>query len=264
VGANRRVTLFESESQYREKATIWRVFSLLPLYGNLAGGRIWRWFAVNIPMDLGTGGQFTSDIDILARLYDFPRSEEWIYRTWEVKVSLLCKDGAARSLKSGKIERTINQLRVYRDFGSPDVSLMDIYLCESGFMSRNVFPLTAIRDTIIAKIAELSKDGFGYQLLPFEHGKDGKVDVGLLAMGPNEMNPLQTTFNILPARQLGPRGPFARLVHRIDQFFEQSPDRSHNHLKQSAFCRDCRTLQLIKMKDEHRCPSCRDDLILQS
>ena len=215
-------------------------------------------------MDLGTGGQFTSDIDILARLYDFPCSEEWIYRTWEVKVSLLCKDGTARSLKSGKIGRATNQLRVYRDFGSPDVSLLDIYLCESGFMSHNVFPPASIEDTIFAKIAELSKDGFGYQLLPFEHGKDGEVDVGLLAIHPNEMDPLQTTFNVLPARQLGPRDSFARLVRRIDQFFEGSGDPSHNVMKQIVFCRDCRTLQLIKMKDEHRCPSCSDDLIRQS
>jgi len=215
-------------------------------------------------MDLGTGGRFTSDIDILARLSDFPRSEEWIYRTWEVKVSLLCKDGTARSLKSGKIERTINQLRVYRAFGSPDVSLLDIYLCESGFMGHNEFPPVSTRDTIIAKIAELSEDGFGYQLLPFEHGKDGEVDVGLLAMGPNEKNPLQTAFNILPARQLGPGDPFARLVRRIDQFCEQSPDPSQNILKQIVFCRDCRTLQWIKMKDEHTCPGCGDDLIRQS
>ncbi|MCJ7791003.1 MAG: hypothetical protein MUP49_01085, partial [Dehalococcoidia bacterium] len=80
---------------------------------------MWRWFAINIPMDLGTGGEFTSDIDILARLSDFPHSKEWIYRTWEVKVSLICKDGTARSLKAGKIERTIKQLKAYRDFGSP-------------------------------------------------------------------------------------------------------------------------------------------------
>jgi len=257
------VTLFESESQYREKATIWRVFSLLPLYAALAGGHIWRWFAINIPMYLGTGGEFTSDIDILARLYDFPRSQEWIYRTWEVKVSLLSKDGTARSLKSGKITRTIKQLRAYREFGSPDVSLLDIYLCEAGFMSQNVFPPSSLKDAITAKIAELSEDGFGYQLLPFEHGKDGDVDVGLLAISPNG-NPLLTTFNILPAFPFRPRDPFARLVHRIDQFFEQLPDRSHNHNKQIVFCRDCRRLQLISMREGYTCPNCQSNLILQS
>jgi hypothetical protein len=45
------MTLFESDSQYREKLTIWRVLSSLPLYGSLAEGHIWRWFAINIPMD---------------------------------------------------------------------------------------------------------------------------------------------------------------------------------------------------------------------
>src|SRR5256885_11005672 len=134
------MTLFESQSQYREKATIWRVFSLLPLYAALAGGRVWRWFAINIPMDLGTGGAFTSDIDILARLHNFPLSKEWVYRTWEVKVSLLCKDGTARSLKSGKVGRTMTQLRSYRKFGSPDVSLLDIYLCEAGVMGPHRVP----------------------------------------------------------------------------------------------------------------------------
>jgi hypothetical protein len=73
------VTLFESESQYREKATIWRIFSLLPLFSFLAGGHVWRWFAINIPMDLGTGGKFDGEIDIIARLYNFPRSRDWFY-----------------------------------------------------------------------------------------------------------------------------------------------------------------------------------------
>src|SRR5437879_1144149 len=120
------MTLFESDSQYREKATIWRVFSLLPLFGPLAGGRVWRWFAINFPMDLGTGGKFASDIDILARLYDYPRSRDWLYKAWEVKVGLLCKDGTGRSLKAGKTGRTMTQLKAYREFGSPAVSLLDV------------------------------------------------------------------------------------------------------------------------------------------
>lgn len=225
---------------------------------------MWRWFAINIPMDLGTGGEFTSDIDILARLSDFPRSQEWIYRTWEVKVSLLCKDGTARSLKSGKIERTITQLETYREFGSPDVSLLDIYICEAGFMRHNVFPPSSLKNAITAKIAELNKDGFGYQILPFEHGKDRDGDVGLLAMSPKGMSPLQTTFNVLPAFPFRPRDPFASLADRISQFFEQLPDRSRNHFKQIVFCRECRRLQLIRMRDEYTCPNCQSNLILQS
>lgn len=255
------VTLFDSESQFREKATIWRVFSLLPLYGALAGGRIWRWFAINMPMDLGTGGEFTSDIDIVARLSTIPPSQEWVYRTWEVKVSLIHKDGTASSLKIGKIARTITQLTAYREFGSSDVSLLDIYICEAGF---NFFPPSSLQEVITRKIAELSKDGFGYQLLPFGHGKDKDGDIGLHAFMPTR-NPLQTTFNVLPAVASRPREPFSRLVGHIDQFFESA---SPNHLKsyghQIVFCRSCRQLQIISMRNTHICPNCQSDLISQS
>jgi NADPH-dependent 2,4-dienoyl-CoA reductase/sulfur reductase-like enzyme len=78
----------------------------------------------------GTGGKFTSDVDVLARLYEFLRSREWIYKTWEVKVSLLYKDGTARSLKGGETKRTLQQLQAYRHFGSPDVSLLDVYIAK--------------------------------------------------------------------------------------------------------------------------------------
>lgn len=242
---------------------MWRVFSLLPLYGPLAGGRVWRWFAVNIPMDLGTGGRFTSDIDILACLRNFPRSKEWIYRTWEAKVSLLCKDGTVRSLKSGKMSRTMTQLRAYREFGSPDVSLLDIYICEADFMGRNAFPPSILNDSIFTKRAKLSRDGFGYQLLPFEHGKDGDTDVGLLAMS-QERNPINTTFNFLPAVVSGTREPFSRLTDRINEFFKQTPDRQRKSFNQIVFCRECRRLQLICMRDEYTCPTCQGDLVVQS
>jgi hypothetical protein len=258
------MTLFEAQSQYRERETIWRVFSLLPLYASLAGGRLWRWFAVNIPMDLGTGGAFTSDMDIIARLSDFPRSKEWVYKTWEVKVGLLSKDGTGRSLKLGKIRRTKTQLNAYREFGSPEVSLLDIYVCETGFMGRNTFPPPSLNETISSKLAELSPDGFGYQLLPFEHGRDENGDdIGLSALR-IRLSPLQTTVNLVPAVEDRPREPFLRLADRLSAFFEQSADRPRKHSNQIVFCRECRQLQLICMRDEQACPTCRGNLAIQS
>jgi hypothetical protein len=115
------MTLFETPSQFREKAAICRIFELLPLQSPLAEGHVFRWFALNIPMDLGTGGSFTSDMDIIACLCPLPKyvsgpsypphSDGYIYKTWEVKVSLLAKDGTPRSLKSGKTASTIRQLK---------------------------------------------------------------------------------------------------------------------------------------------------------
>jgi hypothetical protein len=255
------MTLFESESQYREKATLWRIFSMLPLYAALAGGQVWRWFAINIPMDLGAGGIFTSDIDVIARLHDFPRSREWFYRTWEVKVSLLHKDGSASSLKSGKMARTMTQLRAYRRFGSPDVSLLDVYICEAGFMSGNTFPPSSLNGTISNKLAELSKDRFGYQLLPFEHSGNDDSDLILLS---KVGNPLQTTFNMLRPIKSGAEEPFSRLMDRINDFFEAVPERPRKSFSQIVFCRNCRELQLIRMRENHTCPSCQSDLIVQS
>jgi hypothetical protein len=258
------MTLFETESQYRERETIWRVFSLLPLYASLAGGRVWRWFAINTPMDLGTGGAFTSDIDIIARLNDFPRSKEWLYKTWEVKVGLLFKDGTGRSLKIGKIRRTKTQLNAYKEFGSPHVSLLDIYICEAGFLEANTFPPPVLHETISSKLDEMRQDGFGYQLLPFEHGRDENGDDIGLSVLRSDQNPLQTTFNLVPAVAEGPRQPFLRLADRLNTFFEQTGDRPRKHFNQIVYCRVCRQLHLICMKDEHTCPACQSDLVIQS
>jgi hypothetical protein len=213
-------------------------------------------------MDLGSGGAFTSDIDIIARLHDFPKSQQWLYKTWEVKVSLLCKDGTARSLKRGKLPRTLTQLTAYKDFGCPAVSLLDVYVCEAGFMRGNAFPPDSLKSNVSSKIDDLRRRGFGYQLLPFEHGEDGADDVGLIAMH-SALNPLQTTFNLLPAVSEGPRQPFSRLAERLSEFFESAPDRPRKSFNQIVFCKDCRQLQLISMKDEHNCRACQADLIVQ-
>lgn len=257
------MTLFESESQYREKATIWRTFSMLPLFSFLAQGHIWRWFAINIPMDLGTGGRFTSDIDIIARLNNHPRSPDWFYRTWEVKVSLLNRDGKARSLKRGKTGKVMNQLRAYRDFGAPEVSLLDIVLCEAGCLKANPFPTQDLFDAVATKLPELHKDRFGYHLLPFEHGRDADRDIGLSTIR-HEDRPMRPDFHFLRPAVTNPQEGFVRLTGRLDEFFEAAEDRQSKHFHQIVFCRECRQLQLIRMREHWACPICGDDLIAQS
>jgi hypothetical protein len=159
------MTLYNTDPQYREEATQWKVFSMLPLYVPLAGGRILRWFAVNLPMDLGTGGHFTSDIDILAKLRN-PRGA-WVYLALEVKVALLARDGSVRSLKESKSKSLLRQLKAYRAFGCPDVSLLDVYICESGFLQAQRFPTPDVHRVAGTRVAALDEHGFGYALLPF-------------------------------------------------------------------------------------------------
>jgi hypothetical protein len=262
------MVLFESESQYREKATIWRIFSLLPLYAPLADGHIWRWFAVNIPMDLGTGGEFTSDIDVLARLRNNPPDDGWFYRAWEVKVSLIHEDGTCRSLKAGrkKVGKVKNQLSTYRKFGCPHVSLLDAYICETGYLRKYEFPPDRLVRAVREKLGELHAERFGYQLLPFEHDKDGDSDVGLLALHvpqePFQGPAVQTSLPLLQAVTHEPHNPFSKLAARLDNFFEKSRGRP---FQQIIFCRNCRSLQLICMREgDYLCPMCHSDLIIQS
>jgi hypothetical protein len=265
------LTLFESESQYREKATIWRTFSLFPLFPCLAGGHAWRWFAINIPMDLGTGGRFTGEIDIIARLSNRPRSPDWFYRTWEVKVSLLGRDGKARSLKTGKTGKVMNQLRAYREFGAPEVSLLDIVLCEAGCLASNPFPTPEVFDVVAKKLPELRDERFGYHLLPFEHGRDADGDVGLISTNQKDLpgrrdHPMlgRPDFYLLEAAVTNAGEGFMRLAQRLDQFFEAAAPRPAKSSHQIVFCRECRQLQLIRMRDDEACPTCGADLIAQS
>ncbi|HVA77651.1 MAG TPA: hypothetical protein VNF27_07125 [Candidatus Binataceae bacterium] len=271
------MTLFESPSQFREKAAICRIFETLPLQAPLAEGHIFRWFALNTPMDLGTGGSFTSDMDVIACLLPLPKSvrgrssypphsDGYIYKTWEVKVSLLCRDGTARSLKSGKTANTIKQLRAYRRFGSSNVSLLDVYICETGFMDRNSFPPYPAQQAILAKIPDLKSDGFGYQILPFEHDKDGDVDIGLKTFHvPTWYGSPSTNFMLLPAIQTAPVDGFASLIKRLNSCYEREEKRitTGKGFVCVVFCRSCRQLSLKPMKDASSCGHCGKDLRLQ-
>lgn len=130
-------------------------------------------------------------------------------------------------------------------------------------MHRNAFPPPVLSDTLSVKLTGLRRDRFGYQLLPFEHDKDENGDVGLRAM-PSQGNLLQTTFDLLPAGMTGPRQPFSRLADRLNEFFEQTKDRRRKSFSQIVFCRACRQLHLICMKEEQRCSECGSDLVMQS
>lgn len=109
----------------------------------------------------------------------------------------------------------------------------------------------------------MNNEGFGYQILPFEHGKDGDVDIGLMAYN-NSSFEMQTTFNILPSKQFGLRQPFSRLVDDINLFHDNLGNVPRKAFHQIIYCKNCRRLQLIDMKQVQNCPYCNDNLIVQS
>ena len=112
---------------------------------------------------------------------------------------------------------------------------------------------------------ELTNEGFGYQVLPFEHEKDRDLDVGLKAY-PDPNNILNTHFKILHSIQdPEARQPFVLLADYISYFFDRVSNKSNNSLhNQIVFCRECRRFQIISMKKDYECPSCKSNLIMQS
>jgi hypothetical protein len=274
------MTLFDSNPQYREKATIFRVFSLLPLFSSLLAGCVCRWFAINIPMDLGTNDGHAGDLDIIACMkrwpnnrspwpsnltpwpYDTPRNGTF-YRTWEVKVAKLHADGETHSLKGGKTRRILSQLDVHRKCGSPSVSLLDVYLLEAGIGGKGVmdFP-PAARQSIRAKISELRSKRYGYQILPFGHYKGGDIDVGVFAprVGAN----MNAGFDVLYPAVSPPQQPFSKLASHIESVWESK--RTAGPFQQMVvFCRACRSLNVVSTKtNDFSCPECHDDLVAQS
>ena len=247
------------------------------LFAPLSSEHIMNWFAVNIPMDLGTGESPDGEIDIIARLRGMPGKPlagGHFYRTWEVKVSLLCKDGTTKSLKvgRGKMRDVVNQLKAYRTFGSPEVSLLDVYLCEAG---GSMSYLSNIKDSLSAKLSELQHHSFGYHVLPFGYGKREDHDFGLhflpapppFSLHPNPfMSFPVVAFLRAPVTPIGP--PFSNLAERIDNFVKEQKEKGayRGVFRHTVmFCRECRQLQLIRIREEDdTCPNCGDDLIAQT
>ncbi len=275
------MTLFDVDSQYREKASIFRVFSLLPLRRSLLAGCVCRWFAVNIPLDLGTGGGYEGDIDIIACLKRWPNSlspwpnslSPWppetpksgaFYRTWEVKVAKLYKTGESRSLKRGKTRKILSQLALHRKFGSANVSLLDVYLCEAGvFAEGDAGLLQTVKESVYPRVPEFRSNGFGYQVLLFGHHRDEDDDVGLFTvrLGRGMMD---SAADVLYPAVSQPRGPFTTLASRIDSFWESRHTRGPFQ-EMVVFCRACRCMQVVPTKsDYYECPGCCDDLVAQS
>jgi hypothetical protein len=88
--------LYDFEQRFREKRAVWRLFEVAPLRLQLAGGRIVRWWGVLIPLHLiGMEG----DIDLMMSLRAPPgQNSVQICETWEVKTTLVARDGRIRSL----------------------------------------------------------------------------------------------------------------------------------------------------------------------
>jgi hypothetical protein len=89
-------------------------------------------------------------------------------------------------------------------------------------MEANSFPPYPVGQVLLAKMPELKNEGFGYQILPFEHEKHSGRDVGLTAFSiPTWYGSESTNFMLAPAVQTTPVAGFARLMGRLNGCYER-------------------------------------------
>jgi hypothetical protein len=254
------MTLFQFDPQHRETAAIFRLLGSLPLRWGLAEGRVFRWFAVNIPMDLLRTSSFQGDLDMIACLRSFPSEPRFLkYLSWEVKLALIDKLGRPKSLKGGKTRDIVQQLKIHRRFGSPEASLLELFLCEASPNSLKHFPQPTVFPVIHERAYAMKEGMFGYKILPFQHGREGDEDVGTFTVQ-HPHSHLQTASTIVRPAILPAGKAFLELMETLNEFADS---RKAIGFYAIVFCKYCRKLEAIPMKADPICPSCGSFLVSQ-
>lgn len=255
------MSLFHASSQNRESLTIWEIFTYLPLYAELSDGEVYKWYAFNIPMRIVQGTRYNSDIDIVGCFSDRCGSG-FSYKTWEVKVSLVDKEGKSHSLKAGKTKDVLKQLRAYRDFGSPSVTLLESYICEQGYFEKFRGLPDEIEKLVREKIPYFQNEGFGYQLLPFQQNMvGGKIAVSGMTL-PGRFTPL---LKIIKSVVRSSSDDFVKLTGKIWGFIMSNPNPSMApvHKQLITYCSSCKSLCTIERKEAPVCPNCGKPILFQ-
>jgi hypothetical protein len=218
---------------------------------------MFRWWAINIPLNLLPTSRFYGDIDLMVCTLSTPMEPPGIfYKTWEVKLMLVDNSGKPHSLKSNKTEGILKQLKIHREFGSPAVSLLDLYLHEARALK--FFPAKDVFYVMEKRAKGLQKQLFGYDVLPFAHGKDDQgEDFGIFSL-PNPFQPRHARFSLLRPVRTEAKGAFLELAQYLSAFAESESKRLSKPLGfvVVTYCRVCRGLCLIHKRDAVCCYRC--------
>jgi hypothetical protein len=188
-----------------------------------------------------------------------PREKPFVfYKTWEIKLMLIDKAGRPRSLKRNRTGDILNQLKIHRKFGSPDVALLELYLHETKSKTFEFFPTAEVCSVVESRVKELKKQMFGYQVLPFGYGINSQAeDLGTWAL----VHPLQNVrqcFELLRSVKTEPKGGFLNLAQYLWAFAESESKRLSKPLGYVviAYCPACKKLCLIHRNEDACCYYC--------
>lgn len=209
------MVLFDTPPQTREEVSIWKLFHTTIMFFDLTGGIPVKWSAINIPMNYFENNGFNGDIDIIICLDDF-NNARILYRCFEVKVSTMNKDGKIKSLKEGKINKTIAQLKKLEKFGSKITFLLEIFNFETGTSDNSQFLPSYIQNVINKKVTLIKKHklscGYSIKILEFLKGLDE-----------GHYGKLFPYLEILPSKlDILTDSPLKNLVSKINDLFEKN------------------------------------------
>ena len=262
--------LFEHPSQFREKRAIWRLFEVAPFRLGLARGRIFRWFGTNIPLCLiGMQG----DLDLVLSLKGDPSQDfRQLYETWEVKTTLISRDGRVSSSKSSpaKMNQLLGQMKKYRHTGSPCVGLLELFIYEDGALEGLQGPPSTVFNLIEQRRSLLARDQLGYRMIHLEHNRDHEsqsipdyylgLKVVLFSDSPRDAAPL-----VSAPRTTEDNEPFRSLTKLLEAFVNSEVEKGNIRYGNCAvtFCHACERLITLSPRGVCVCRYCNADLISQ-
>jgi hypothetical protein len=255
VGDAFRDELFNSESGEREKACAWRLQSSIMRFSALTNGS-WKWRAVGIPLGL-VDPAHQGDIDLLFAMRPPPMRENGrlkfpppIHRCFELKTAKVKVSGEVKSLKRGKFHKTIGQLKKLREFGAPQVFLLEVFIVEAGYSDTADRMPEEARKAVAWKHEQISRKPFGYITLALEQMAGySEADTGLV----------WPTATVQPASTQTPQSPFTELIAALDRFADENGAVGAKNV--IGYCDPCRTLVTIDKLGPYRCLKCATDLI---
>jgi len=257
---NFKDALFNINGQVRENFAIIKLLKSRDIF--FLCNNTYSWIAVNIPLNM-CGGSVKGDIDILIAMpifpKDFPQNQKGrmrhIYRTFEVKVSKIDKQGNCKSLKFGnKFNKTKKQLYKLIKSGSQQTFLLTIFVLESGYHN-NFDKLPKLLISLIEKkVREVKNEDFGYvcTFLEQQTGWD------------EEKTPPMTHApkSLKPAKIKKLDDPIKNIIKHLEKFWKENEIKDFSKIPFIAHCPKCKKLNILYAKDSsYKCKYCKKDII---
>jgi len=238
--------LFLGDRQSRETRSILKL--LRDVNATALCNDSWQWFGVNIPYQAIERNGIEGDIDIILKRprYFIERDGGFTYRGFEVKAVIVDRFGKIKSAKRSKSDyrKIVQQLDKLRNFGCEQIFLLELYVLERGYSSKNRFPSKDIAKEIHRKRKLLEGLGYGYVVFAEEPSTTHDDESGGM---------LHVPINVLSATSNSVGYNFQKLADSIDSFLGEEPTKKFvdnlsnqdNFGTKVGYCTVCKKLTMI-------------------